>query len=165
MKLALACAAATLLSASSTLRPIDSDTYLNIVSSHRDRVLLVNFWATWCGPCITEMPALVQLARKYKPEGFAVMFVSADEPETEAEAIQVLSKNRVPWPHYIKRAPDDDAFIRIVDRDWSGELPALVLYDRKGKKLRFFSGETPLKEVEAAVREALGVTDAPVRLR
>jgi thiol-disulfide isomerase/thioredoxin len=154
-----------LLSAQTGLRPLDSDTYLNIVSSHRDRVLLVNFWATWCGPCVTGIPALLQLARKYKPEGFALMLVSADEPEDEQRAIDFLVKNRVPWPHYVKRAKDDDVFIRTIDRDWSGELPALILYDRKGKKVRFFSGETPISELEKAVKEALGVTDGPVRLR
>jgi thiol-disulfide isomerase/thioredoxin len=165
VKLPVLLLAAQLLSAQTAPRPLDTDTYLNVVSSHRDRVLLVNFWATWCGPCVTEIPALLQLARKYKPEGFALMFVSADEPEDEEKAVSFLVKHRVPWPHYVKRAKDDDAFIRTIDRDWSGELPALILYDRKGKKVRFFSGETPVKEVETAIKEALGVTDGPVRLR
>ena len=163
MKAAAFLAAVLLASAQQTgFRPLDSDSYLNTVSSHRDRVLLVNFWASWCGPCLKEMPLLLNLARKYKAEGFTLMLVSADEPEDEAQALQVLIKNRVPWPHYIKRARDNDAFIRAVDRDWSGDLPALALYDRKGKKLRFFSGETPLAEVESAIKTALNA-DNPFR--
>ena len=54
-----------------------------------------------------------------------------------------------------KNAKDDDKFINLVDPKWSGALPALFLYDRTGRKVKMFVGETPMKELEAAVSKLL----------
>jgi thiol-disulfide isomerase/thioredoxin len=114
-------------------------------------VLLVNFWATWCVPCRKEMPLLVAMEQRLKAKGFQFITVSADEPEQEAAAKAFLEKHKVLAPAYFRRAKDDDAFIRLVDPNWSGALPALLLYGRDGKKVRAFYGEADMKALEAAI--------------
>ena len=135
------------------LTPVDEAGYSALLKSQAGRVVLVDFWATWCGPCRKEMPFLVSLASKLRAKGFTLVTVSADEPEQEKEALQFLKTSGVPLPGYLKTARDDDRFIRAVDPQWSGAIPALFLYDKSGKKVQSFIGETPPATIEAAVRK------------
>ncbi|MDP3001118.1 MAG: TlpA disulfide reductase family protein, partial [Bryobacterales bacterium] len=155
-RLLLAAAAGVLpLAAQDRLVPLDEAVYQKLIASARGKVLLVNFWATWCEPCRAEMPALAKLAASLRAQGFQLVTVSADEPEDEAAARQFLQKSGVQGPAYLKRVRNDDAFITSVDPKWSGALPALILFDRAGRKARAFTGETDLKALEAAIRELL----------
>jgi hypothetical protein len=61
----------------------------------------------------------------------------------------------VPGPAYIKRVGNDEKFIDSVDPKWSGALPALFLYDRQGRKVKSYIGETDMAALEAAVRKLL----------
>jgi hypothetical protein len=79
--------------------------------------------------------------------------VSADEAGKEADALKVLLQNAVAAPFYLKRAVDDDKFFNLVDAKWSGEMPAMFIYDRSGKRVRSFLGETPMKDIEAAIQK------------
>jgi thiol-disulfide isomerase/thioredoxin len=143
------------LATAATLAPIDEASYPKLVASQKGKVLLVNFWATWCVPCRAEMPQLVKMQERLKTKGFTLITISADEPEQEAQAAQFLQKNGVPAPTYLRKAKDDDKFINSIDPKWSGALPALVLYDRTGKKVKMYVGESNLTEVEAAISKLL----------
>ena len=102
------------------------------------------------------MPQLVKLNDKLKAKGMKLVMVSADEPESEGLAKKFLSEvNAVGVPSYVKRAKDDDKFIDAIDPKWQGALPALFIYDRAGKKVRTFIGETSMADVEAAIQKLL----------
>lgn len=133
------------------LVPVDAAGYRQLVASQRGQIVLVDFWATWCEPCLKELPELIALHKRLGGR-FRLITISADEPEQEAEAASLLRKLGAPQPAYIKRPGDDDAFIRAVDPAWSGALPALFIYDRQGRKVRSFVGETSISTIEAALR-------------
>ncbi len=133
------------------LIPLDAAGYRKLIAENKGRILLVDFWATWCEPCLKELPELAKLHRRLGGR-FRLITVSADEAEHEADAWKFLAKSGAPGPHYIKRSGDDDAFIRSVDPSWSGALPALFLYDRRGRLVRSFVGETEIGVIEAAIR-------------
>ena len=137
------------------LRPIDEAGYRALVSSQRGKVLLVNFWATWCAPCREEMPALVALEKKLRSRVFVMVTISADEPEQRKTAVEFLTQHGVQGPAYLKQAADDDAFISSVSREWSGALPALFLYDRSGRLARTFIGETKIEIIEREAAKLL----------
>jgi len=143
------------LCAQQKLTPVDEAGYPKLVASHKGKVLLVDFWATWCKPCRAQTPELVKLSQKLRGRGLDVVTISADEPEQEAAALKLLKDDGVSGPAYLKKAMDDDEFDRLIDAKWSGALPALFLYDRSGKKVRSFVGETPVRDVEAAVEKLL----------
>lgn len=151
----LAAAGAALRAQPAQLTPVDEAGYKRLLASLKGQVALLDFWATWCAPCRAEMPALVALGGKYGGRGFRLVTISCDEPEQEAGALAFLKQRGAPSPAYIKRPKDDDAFINFVDPRWSGQLPALFLFDRQGRKVRAFYGETPTAEIEAAVRKLL----------
>ena len=137
------------------LKPIDEARFQNVLQSHRGKIVLVDFWATWCEPCRTELPILTALAAKLHDRGFVLVTISADEPEQEREAYAFLRKTRAPMPGYLKSVEDNQRFIDSVDSKWSGALPALFLYDRRGQRVKSFIGETESAGVEAAVRKLL----------
>ncbi len=146
---------ATAVAQPAKLAPIDEEGYRKLIASLHGNVALIDFWATYCVPCRTEMPALVALGRNLAPRGLRLITVSADEPEQEKGALQFLIKNGAPAAAYIKRPKDDDKFINAIDAKWSGALPALFLYDRQGRKVQSFIGETPTATIDAAVRKLL----------
>ncbi len=152
--LALAVGAARVFAQRPRLEPLDEAGFQKLLASQRGKVALVDFWATWCVPCRAEMPQLVALESRYRARGLSFLTVSCDEPEQEGGAADFLAKVRAPLPAYIKRPKDDDKFINAIDPKWSGQLPALFLYGRQGRKLRAFYGETSAAQIEAALRSA-----------
>lgn len=151
-------AALTLAGLTLTAQPlpkINETNYPKIIAAQKGKVVLVDFWATWCVPCRKEMPEIAKLEAKLKAKGFVVVPVSADEPENESAAREFLAKSGMKTNGYLKAPKDDDAFIRAIDSKWGGELPALVLYDKTGKKVQIWKGETAVSAIEAAVSKLL----------
>ncbi len=155
MKIVLLCVMASILPAQQKLTPVDDAGYTKLVASHKGKVVMMDFWATWCKPCRAEMPELVKLSQKLRARGFELVTISADEPAQEAAALKVLKEDGVTGTTYLKKVPDDDKFSDSIDPKWGGALPALFLYDRTGKKVKSFIGETPIKDLEAAIEKLL----------
>lgn len=137
------------------LKPIDEPGYAKLVAGAKGKVVLVNFWATYCVPCRKEMPQLVALQEKLRARGFQFITISADEPEQQGAAGMFLDKIKVLPPTYIRKAKDDDKFTALVDQKWDGALPALFLYDRHGRKVKAFFGEANLNVVSEAIEKLL----------
>jgi len=152
---ALLLALAAAFAAEPRLTPIDEAGYTKAIAAERGKIVLVDFWATWCDPCREELPKLAVMEAKLRKRGFVLITVSADEPEQDAAAYALLLKDGVRLPGYRKQAVSDQNFIDFVDRDWSGALPALFLYDREGKKVKSMIGETEMDEIEQAVGKLL----------
>jgi len=147
--------AVTSLSAQQKLTPVDQSGYPKLVASHKGKVLLVNFWATWCVPCRAEMPAMGKLSAKLHARGFDFVTISSDDPDQEPAALKMLKDNNIAPPSYLKKTDDDDKFSNAIDPKWSGGLPGSFLYDRNGKLVRSFIGETNMKDLEAAIDKLL----------
>jgi thiol-disulfide isomerase/thioredoxin len=146
---------ATALFAQGPLKPVDEAGFKQVLAGAKGKVVLVDFWATWCAPCREEMPQLVALESKLKSKGVQLITISADEPEQQKAAEQFLAKAKAQAPAYIRRAKDDDEFIRSVNPKWSGALPALFVFGKDGRLANSFIGSTPMKELEAAISKLL----------
>lgn len=137
------------------MNSVTEASYAKLVASQKGKVVLVNFWATYCVPCRAEMPALVKLQQKYAPKGLVLMTISADEPEDEGKALQFLTTVKVPAPHYLRKTANEDNFIRAVEPKWSGALPLSLVYDKAGNKVKVLVGEADLKTLEALIQKLL----------
>lgn len=128
-----------------------------VVARGRGRVLLVNFWATWCEPCREEIPDLVTAARRFPSRDLAVVLVSLDSTKTGPEAVpRFLAAKKAPFVSWLVKARDPQDFIDAVDRSWDGALPYTIVYDRRGRPAKKLLGRQSEKSFVDAIRSALG---------
>jgi len=120
------------------------------------RAVLVNVWATWCGPCRAELPELMRFYRAHKASGLRLVMVSADGEADRAAVEKVLREAGFDGPAFIKKG-DDGAFIAALEPKWSGAIPVTVLFDAAGARQQFWSGpvgETALEKPVSALLSA-----------
>ncbi len=126
------------------------------LAQERGRVVLLNFWATWCEPCREEFPSLARLQRSYENRGLRVLGVSTDLPSQLPAVEKFLAAQQPAFPNYRKAAGGDDQdFIDSVDESWGGELPFSVIYARDGRKAMVLSGKQSYGDLEREVRKLL----------
>ena len=137
------------------LRPEDYAS--RIVAGRKGRVLLVDFWATWCEPCREEMPSLVAAAKKFPSRDLAVVLVSLDSQKMgPAQVPKFLKEKKVPFVSWLAKSRDPQDFIDTVDPTWDGSLPYTLIYGRDGKIASRLSGLQTEASFSAAIRKAAG---------
>ncbi len=116
------------------------------LGEHRGQVVLVNLWATWCGPCREETPMLVRLEREMGPRGLAVVGVSMDAGDRERKVRAFAREFGVGYPM---------AFADAMSQMSAGMegIPTTIVVDREGRVARTYVGEVG----EGVLREDLGV--------
>src|SRR5665647_875990 len=116
-----------------TLDEIDADGVRELIRNNTGKVRLINIWASWCGPCITEMPDLVIIDRMYRGRPFELVTVSADKMERKTEALRILKEKQASNRNYIFSKDDVYELIEAVDPKWQGALPYTLLIEPGGK--------------------------------
>lgn len=137
------------------LEVIDGARYKALIEARRGKPLMVSFWATWCEPCRDEYPMVVELARRYGGKGLAVMGVSLDEDAETGLVRRFLARTAPGFPNFRKKPGNEEAFINLVDPQWSGALPATLFYSRDGRLVAQIVGEAQRDKFEAAIQKAL----------
>jgi len=122
------------------------------------KVVLVNVWATWCGPCREELPALVKLQRETAGQGVDIVLVSADTDVPVEKMVDFLTSNGVTFQTYLKTEGDTE-FMKGLTPDWSGAIPATFVYE-KGEMVDFWEGKATYDTFAAKVTSATGAPAA-----
>lgn len=115
---------------------------------------LVNVWASWCAPCIEELPLLVKLREEFKDEGFSLILYSADREKDREEALRFLEMQKVEFTNYF-RADNSIEEIEILFPDWEGVLPISILFNKEGEILQKWMGTASYEEFKSLVEKAL----------
>lgn len=106
----------------------------NLKESLNGKVVLLNFWATWCVPCVKEFPDLVKLYNDYKDKDFRLIFISTDVPEeVNSKVIPFLKENGVNFVTYYNNFSKSEDLIDYIDKNWEGAVPTTYIYDKNGK--------------------------------
>lgn len=124
------------------------------LSNYNGKVLLVNLWATWCGPCRLETPELVKLHKEFRSQGLEVVGLSTENPDSSADSVREFVHNfdvdyRIGW------ATPEVAITLMQGRD---AIPQSFVISRSGRIVRRFVGFNPMDtppQIRAAVQEAL----------
>jgi thiol-disulfide isomerase/thioredoxin len=119
------------------------------LSEQRGKVVLIDFWATWCGPCRMAIPHLIELQREYRKKGLQVVGVSLDQ-----QGPAVVKPFYEQWKMNYAVVVDDQG---VVARDYGGirSIPTALLLDKHGRILTGFVGYRPKEEYEQAIKAAL----------
>lgn len=117
--------------------------------------VLVNFWATWCVPCVAEMNDLLAVHREFEQRGLRLFLVSCDFPEEAQAARRLLAAKGVHFETYIKTGKDDP-FIRAIHEPWEGTIPATFVIGADGRIIHFHQGRASYQEFRSMVLDALG---------
>lgn len=98
------------------------------IAKFKGKIVLVDFWATWCGPCVAELPNVLAAYQKYHDKGFEIIGISLDKDEAKLKAF--IAEKKMPWPQYF----DGQGWQNKLGQKYSiDSIPATFLLDREGK--------------------------------
>lgn len=140
------------------LEMIDEKGIRALVRNDGKKLRLINVWATWCGPCVTELPELVAINRMYRHREFELITIAANSAEEKDKALQMLKKHQVSAANYLFEGGDNYKLMEAVDEKSAGPLPHTILVAPGGKVLYRKSGPCEPLEVKKAVVGYLGRT-------
>lgn len=124
--------------------------------SKKGKVLLINFWATWCKPCVQEFPDLLRLYNDYKDRGFEILFISVDVPEdAEPKVVPFLKKQGVDFVTYYNSFDKPEDLINFIDKNWEGAIPSTYIYDKDGNMTANILGSRGYEEFEREILKNL----------
>lgn len=119
-----------------------------------DSIYIINFWATWCKPCIKELPAFEKLASNYSDKKVKLLLVSLDFPDKlESQVIPFITKNNIQSEVVLLDDSDANSWIPKVSQEWSGAIPATIIYKKDTRK--FYEQSFTFEELEAELKTFL----------
>jgi len=124
-------------------------------NASKDTLYIVNFWATWCVPCVQELPVFNALYKEYADQPVKVLLVSLDFKEDYPMKLATfLERKKILPPVVWLSDTNPNDFVPKVDKAWEGSIPAtLIIHPGKGYK-KFIEGQVTEREVERVVKEA-----------
>jgi len=117
--------------------------------------LFINVWATWCEPCREEFPELVKLADNYKNEVHFIGISVDDARDLSEKVIPFLKSQNASFENYLLKVKEPEDFINMLDKDWSGAVPATFIYDESGKKQEVLIGKQSYDKFESAIKKVI----------
>ena len=135
---------------------IKADQITHWKNADTDTVYVLNFWATWCAPCVEELPSFEKLNKNYADKKVKVILISTDfKRNVEPKVKPFVKKKKLESQVVFMNEPDPNKYVDLVDTSWSGAIPAtLIVSKQKGVSL-FFEKKLTYEELEAAVKKVV----------
>jgi len=136
---------------------VNFDQLQTIIKKNDNKLYVINFWATWCRPCVEELPEFMEVNKSYRNNpGFKMILVSLDmASEIDSKVKPFLSRHKMEADVYLL---DDNKrmneWIPAIDKSWTGAIPATVFY-RNGKKLDFKESKIDKNELIKIINQYL----------
>jgi thiol-disulfide isomerase/thioredoxin len=133
-----------------TIPVYDFDEFEYMLYFEDEKTYVVNFWATWCKPCIKELPYFEEMRKNYKESGVEVILVSLDFPEKlESHVMPFIEKHKLQSKVVLLDDVNSNRWIPLVSEEWSGAIPATIIYNKNQRKFyeRTFTYEELITEL------------------
>ncbi|MFZ1976342.1 MAG: redoxin family protein [Bacteroidota bacterium] len=138
------------------LRQIGLNEVGDLLKNKTDNLRLINIWATWCGPCASEFPELIEINRMYRNREFEMVTLSTDDTSNSGKVLKFLEKNYASTKNYQYNSDNKYKLIEAIDKDWPGALPYTLLVKPGGEIIYKKLGSIDQLELKKAIIGYLG---------
>jgi len=137
-----------------TLNVYNFNEFEPLLNKEDDKVYIINFWATWCAPCIKELPYFETVNEEYKSKNVEVILVSLDFPKQYENKLKPFIKAKnLKSKIVVLNDVDSNTWIPKISEDWTGAIPATVIYSKD--KRAFYEKSFNLEELKTEVNKFL----------
>ena len=126
------------------LVPMDQDALRRELAASEGRVVLVNLWATWCTPCLREIPDLLALEAELPASDFRLLAISMDDAYSEGWVTEFKAKHFPALVSFINAELDMDTLVSVIDPVWNETLPTSYIFNRDGEVVKKVQGKKPI---------------------
>lgn len=137
-------------SAQEVVKQVDLQQLKSATQVANDTLYVVNFWATWCKPCVEEMPYFIQTANKWSGKKVKLIFVSLNSVKEKGAVEKFVTQHKIQQEVLLLNAGNPNIWINEIEPQWSGSIPATIFY-KKGKKVLFHEGEMNATELDSII--------------
>jgi len=138
------------------LEQVDLEAVAALAANDSRELRLINVWATWCAPCLAELPVLVELNREYRTRGLEIVTLSIDSLDQHEDTLEYLTGIEAEMRNAIVGAANPSALLEAVDPEWAGPLPYTMLIAPGGevrfRKMGIFERDELVSAIEAELR-------------
>lgn len=136
---------------SQKVRSIKADALVKTIKESRVP-LVINFWATWCKPCIEELPYFKSEIEKYPKDSLRFLLVSLDYAEAFPKTIKKKAKRlKIQFPVYWLNESNADYFCPLIDSSWSGAIPASLFINNKSGYRKLIEGQISREDLQKEI--------------
>ena len=133
---------------------VDLKQYQDTAIRNNDTLYVVNFWATWCRPCVHEMPYFEALNEKFKNQKVKFIFVSTNYAREAEQVKKFINDKQVKADVLLLNAGNPNNWIDAIDSTWSGSIPATIMY-RHAQKTLFYEGEFTQNQLDSVIQKQI----------
>ena len=127
-----------------------------ILNNPENKLFVVNFWATWCAPCVKEFPLFEKVSKDYSTSKVEFVMISLDFPsQVEKQLLPFLKKNKVSLKVVLMNDVDYNSWIDKVDKSWQGGIPATLVFNNFKKSRQFHTGEVNEEDLREMIKTNL----------
>ncbi len=138
-----------------SLSKADTAVLQDLKKNSSGKFRLINFWATWCPPCVAEFDDLVTVNRMYRHRDFELVTVSINDTDQESDVMQFLKKEHASNRNFIFASNDKDKLMNAFDPSWQGAVPYTVVLDPDGKVIYHEVGSVDILAVKRAIQKGM----------
>ncbi|MBL7835462.1 MAG: redoxin domain-containing protein [Cyclobacteriaceae bacterium] len=124
-----------------------------LISSKGDKIKVINFWATWCAPCVKEMPLFEKLGQDRQDVQVTLVSMDLDLDPDPAKVYKFVTRKKLQSQVVILDEKNPNSYIELIDKSWSGALPATIVVNSRTGQRKFVEKELHEGDLEKLIAE------------
>ncbi len=125
-----------------------------LIAEKKPGLIIINLWATWCPPCVAELPHFGNIYKKYSKEKVRLYLINIEGKEIKEKVLKpFLKKNALPCPVYLLEGGKPEELEKVLKTEISGALPITIIYNSEGKLIKKFEGAITENDIELVLKQ------------